>query len=51
MRSKARLAEVLELVNLRGFEHRKVTDLSGGEQQRVALARALGAASAFADVR
>src|SRR5271157_1240072 len=38
---KARLAEVLELVNLRGFEHRKVTDLSGGEQQRVALARAL----------
>jgi len=38
---KTRLAEVLELVNLRGFEHRKVTDLSGGEQQRVALARAL----------
>jgi spermidine/putrescine transport system ATP-binding protein len=36
-----RLAEVLELVNLRGFETRKVTDLSGGEQQRVALARAL----------
>ena len=38
---KTRLAEVLDLVNLRGFEHRKVTDLSGGEQQRVALARAL----------
>jgi len=38
---KTRLAEVLELVNLRGFDHRKVTDLSGGEQQRVALARAL----------
>jgi len=38
---KTRLAEVLELVNLRGFEHRKVTELSGGEQQRVALARAL----------
>src|SRR5271157_3390119 len=38
---KTRLAEVLELVNLRGFEHRKVTDLSGGEQQCVALARAL----------
>jgi spermidine/putrescine transport system ATP-binding protein len=38
---KARLVEVLELVNLRGFEHRKVMDLSGGEQQRVALARAL----------
>jgi len=37
---KTRLAEVLELVNLRGFEHRKVAELSGGEQQRVALARA-----------
>jgi len=36
-----RIKEVLDLVNLRGFEHRKVTDLSGGEQQRVALARAL----------
>lgn len=36
-----RINEVLDLVNLRGFEHRKVTDLSGGEQQRVALARAL----------
>jgi spermidine/putrescine transport system ATP-binding protein len=38
---KARVAEVLDLVNLTGFETRKVTDLSGGEQQRVALARAL----------
>ena len=37
----ARVNEVLDLVNLRGFENRKVTDLSGGEQQRVALARAL----------
>ncbi len=36
-----RVAEMLELVNLRGFESRRVTDLSGGEQQRVALARAL----------
>ena len=32
---------MLDLVNLQGFEKRKVTDLSGGEQQRVALARAL----------
>ena len=32
---------LLEMVNLNGFEKRKVTDLSGGEQQRVALARAL----------
>jgi spermidine/putrescine transport system ATP-binding protein len=31
----------LEQVNLPGFENRRVTDLSGGEQQRVALARAL----------
>ncbi len=29
------------MVNLQGFEDRRVTDLSGGEQQRVALARAL----------
>ncbi len=36
-----RVREMLELVNLTGFEKRKVTDLSGGEQQRVALARAL----------
>ena len=36
-----RVHELLELVNLVGFESRKVTDLSGGEQQRVALARAL----------
>jgi spermidine/putrescine transport system ATP-binding protein len=39
--SRKRVLEVLSLVNMDGFEHRKVTDLSGGEQQRVALARAL----------
>jgi spermidine/putrescine transport system ATP-binding protein len=38
---KMRVADVLEMVNLTGFEPRRVTDLSGGEQQRVALARAL----------
>jgi spermidine/putrescine transport system ATP-binding protein len=35
------VTSVLEKVNLTGFSHRRVTDLSGGEQQRVALARAL----------
>ncbi|MBI5944006.1 MAG: ABC transporter ATP-binding protein [Chloroflexi bacterium] len=38
---KPKVSEMLELVNLTGFETRRVTDLSGGEQQRVALARAL----------
>ncbi len=37
----SRVTDVLERVNLTGFERRRVTDLSGGEQQRVALARAL----------
>ena len=36
-----RVTSSLELVNLKDFGQRKVTDLSGGEQQRVALARAL----------
>ncbi len=36
-----RVAEVLELVGLSGYEPRSVDQLSGGEQQRVALARAL----------
>src|SRR5512133_3472370 len=36
-----RTTEMLELVHMAEFAHRKVTDLSGGEQQRSALARAL----------
>lgn len=36
-----RVDELLDLVGLAGYQRRKVTELSGGEQQRVALARAL----------
>ena len=36
-----RVAKMLELVNLKGFERRNVALLSGGQQQRVAIARAL----------
>ncbi len=36
-----RVGEMLDLVNLRGFEKRTVNRLSGGQQQRVAIARAL----------
>ena len=39
IRDKIRYA--LKLVNLEGYEHRKVNSLSGGQQQRVAIARAI----------
>ncbi len=42
-RRRARVAELLELVGMAGFEKRAVQEISGGQAQRVALARALAA--------
>ena len=36
-----KVGEMLELVNLKGFQKRNISSLSGGQQQRVAIARAL----------
>ena len=36
-----KVKEMLEMINLKGFEKRSVATLSGGQQQRVAIARAL----------
>lgn len=39
--SDRRIEEVMALVALTGFEHRRPSELSGGQRQRVALARAI----------
>ena len=39
--SKTRVWEMLDLVNLTGYDRRNIDQLSGGQQQRVAIARAL----------
>lgn len=37
----AKVADMLRLVNLKGYENRSIESLSGGQQQRIAIARAL----------
>ena len=36
-----KVSQALKMVELEGFEHRRIEQLSGGQQQRIALARAL----------
>lgn len=38
---KLKVGEILQLVELDGYEQRRIHELSGGQQQRVALARSL----------
>ena len=38
---REKVTEMLKLVNLSGFEKRRIETLSGGQQQRVAIARAI----------
>ena len=38
---REKVMEMLEIVSLKGFEHRRIDALSGGQQQRVAIARSL----------
>ena len=41
MKIKKKVKRVLEIVDLEGFEKRKIDSLSGGQQQRIAIARAI----------
>ena len=36
-----KVRHVLEVVDLEGFERRRISTLSGGQQQRIAIARAI----------
>ena len=38
---KQKVAKVLKMIDLEGFEKRRVNTLSGGQQQRIAIARAI----------
>jgi len=38
---RKKVKKVLDMVDLEGFENRKISTLSGGQQQRIAIARAL----------
>lgn len=38
---KQKVTELLKLVDLEGFEKRRISTLSGGQQQRIAIARAI----------
>ena len=40
-RDKARIDELLSMVDMQGYADRKPNTLSGGQKQRVAIARAL----------
>ena len=37
-----KVRHVLEVVDMEGFEKRRISTLSGGQQQRIAIARAIG---------
>ena len=48
---KQKVEEMLELVDLKGFNRRSIDSLSGGQQQRIAIARALATLLAGLETR